>query len=114
MNLKELTRIARETGAAAQAKANRIKGWNLVCCLYSEARSTEEDLAHAYAVEAREVCFNGLRLICARAEAGLRGNIKRYERLGRVIEQLSEREQYLASLCREAIKKTKAGKEQAR
>jgi hypothetical protein len=113
MSIQEITRIAEETGATAQSKANRIKGWNLICCLYSESRSREEDLIHAYAVEAREVCIAGLRLVYARAEAGLRGNKERYERLGRTIEQLFEREMYLSSLCRESIKKTKAGKEVA-
>lgn len=106
-NIKELTRIAEEIGAEAQVKANRVKGWNLICCLYSESRSAEEDLAHAYAVEARDLCILGLRLTCARAEAGIRGNQKKYERLTKAIEEITKREMHLSALCRESIREAK-------
>lgn len=104
MKISELTRIAEEVGAEALTKANRVKGWNLICGLYSEPHSPDEDLAHAYASEARELSLHGLRLTCARAEAGLKGNSKRYDSLTKAIEEISKRERHLSALCREAIR----------
>ena len=114
MEIKYLTKIAEEVGAEAKAKANRVKGWNLICCLYSEARNAEDDLAHAYATEARSLSLLSLRLTCAKAEAGLRGNTKRYERLTKAIEEVTKREMRLSALCHEAIKAAREADEKAK
>ena len=65
MTIQELTRIAGDISSKAQSLEKRIKGWNLICGLFSEPRSTEEDLAHAYAAEAREVCLTAMRICYA-------------------------------------------------
>lgn len=111
MTIPEITRIAEEVGAEVKAKANRVRGWNLICALYSESRSSEEDMAHAYAMEARSLSLLGLRLVCARAEAGLRGDMKKYARLSKAIDEVAKREMYLSSLCHEAIKTANTRKE---
>ena len=111
MTILETTRIAEEVGAEAKAKANRVRGWNLICALYSESRSSEEDMAHAYASEARSLSILGLRLTCARAEAGLKGDLKKYARLGKAIEEVTKREMYLSSLCHKAIQTASDRKE---
>jgi len=114
MDIKNLTKIAEEVGAEAVAKANRVKGWNLICCLYSESHSSEDDLAHAYATEARSLSLLSLRLTCAKAEAGLRGNTKKYERLTKAIEEVTKREMRLSALCHEAIKAAREADEKAK
>lgn len=114
MDIKELTKIAEDIGATAAAKANRVKGWNLICCLYSEPRTAEDDLAHAYATEARSLSLLSLRLTCAKAEAGLRGNTKKYERLTKAIEEVTKREMRLSTLCHEAIKAAREADEKAK
>lgn len=114
MDIKNLTKIAEEVGAEAVAKANRVKGWNLICCLYSEPRTAEDDLAHAYATEARSLSLLSLRLTCAKAEAGLRGNTKKYERLTKAIEEVTKREMRLSALCHEAIKAAREADEKAK
>ena len=114
MDIKNLTKIAEEVGAEAVAKANRVKGWNLICCLYSESRSSKDDLIHAYANEARSLSLLSLRLTCAKAEAGLRGNTKKYERLTKAIEEVTKREMRLSALCHEAIKAAREADEKAK
>ena len=114
MDIKNLTKIAEEVGAEAVAKANRVKGWNLICCLYSEPRTAKDDLAHAYATEARSLSLLSLRLTCAKAEAGLRGNTKKYERLTKAIEEVTKREMRLSALCHEAIKAAREADEKAK
>lgn len=109
MEIKDLTKIAEEVGAAAAAKANRVKGWNLICCLYSEPRTAEDDLAHAYANEARSLSLLNLRLTCAKAEAGLRGNTKKYERLTKAIDEVTKREMRLSALCYAAVNAAREG-----
>ena len=104
MEIYDLTRIAGEVGAEVMTRAERVKGWHLIAELYCEPRNAEDDLVHAYASEARSLSLLSMRLTCARAEAGLRGNTKKYERLSKALDELSKREQNLSTLCREAIK----------
>lgn len=87
-----------------------LKGWNLIGGLFSEARTSEEDIAHALAVEGRELVKNSLRLTFALGEAAMRGDAKRVERLVHVLDQLDSRESRLAGLCQNAIRQTE-GKE---
>ena len=109
MDIKELTKIAEDIGTTAAAKANRVKGWNLICCLYSESRSSKDDLIHAYATEARSLSLLNLRLTCAKAEAGLRGDTKKYERLAKAIDEVTMREMRLSALCHAAINAAREG-----
>ena len=109
MDIKELTNLAEDIGTTAAAKANRVKGWNLICCLYSESRSSKDDLIHAYANEARSLSLLNLRLTCAKAEAGLRGNTKKYERLTKAIDEVTKREMRLSALCHAAINVAREG-----
>ena len=85
MTIQELTRMAGDISSKAQSLEKRIKGWNLICGLFSEPRNTEEDLAHAYAAEAREVCFTAMRICYAWGLAGFKGNIERFHRLGNIL-----------------------------
>ena len=109
MDIKELTNIAEDIGTTAAAKANRVKGWNLICGLYSESRSSKDDLIHAYANEARSLSLLSLRLTCAKAEAGLRGNTKKYERLTKAIDEVTKREMRLSALCHAAVNAAREG-----
>lgn len=108
MSIQEITRIAEDMASKAPHLAQRIMGWNLICGLYSEPRSHEEDMVLAYAHQAREICVRTLYLTCARAQAGLKDNLARYERLGQILTDLKIREQLLSSLCRAAIRRRKA------
>lgn len=107
MNRLTYTRIAGDISSKAQSLEKRIKGWNLICGLFSESRSSEEDLVHAYAAEAREVCIAAMRICLARGMSGFKGNIKRYQRLGNILSELHEREMRLSHLCRQAIQTSK-------
>lgn len=107
MTIQELTRIAGDISSKAQSLEKRIRGWNLICGLFSEPRSTEEDLAHAYAAEAREVCIAAMRICFAWGLSGFKGNIERYHRLGDILAGLHERERRLSDLCRKAIQASK-------
>ena len=108
MTIQELTRMAGDISSKAQSLEKRIKGWNLICGLFSEPRNTEEDLAHAYAAEAREVCFTAMRICYAWGLAGFKGNIDRFHRLGNILVGLHEREMRLSDLCRQAIQASKS------
>lgn len=108
MTIQELTRMAGDISSKAQSLEKRIKGWNLICGLFSEPRSTEEDLAHAYAAEAREVCLTAMRICYAWGLAGFKGNIERFHRLGNILAGLHERERRLSDLCRKAIQASKS------
>ena len=108
MTIQELTRMAGDISSKAQSLEKRIKGWNLICGLFSEPRNTEEDLAHAYAAEAREVCFTAMRICYAWGLAGFKGNIERFHRLGNILAELHEREMRLSDLCRKAIQASKS------
>ena len=108
MTIQELTRMAGDISSKAQSLEKRIKGWNLICGLFSEPRNTEEDLAHAYAAEAREVCFTAMRICYAWGLAGFKGNIERFHRLGNILAGLHEREMRLSVLCRKAIQASKS------
>lgn len=90
--------------------ARSLEGWNLLACLFSESRTTEEDLTHALAIEARELVRSSLRLTFALGEAGMKGDGKRFSRLLGILDQLDARERRLAFLCRSCIQST-AGKE---
>ena len=108
MTIQEITHIAEVMGAKTPHLAQRIMGWNLICGLYSEPRSHDEDKVQAYAHQARELCIRIFYLTCAQAQAGIKNNIARYKRLGLVLDNLKIREQLLSSLCRAAIRNGKA------
>ena len=95
-------------------RAERVKGWHLIAELYCNPHTAEDDLVHAYASEARSLSLLSLRLTCARAEAGLRGNTKKYERLSKALDELTKREQNLSTLCREAVKAAREASRKAK
>lgn len=86
------------------------RGWNVLCAVNEQPRNEQEDIAHALAVEGRELVKNSLRLTFALGEAAMRGDAKRVERLVHVLDQLDSRESRLAGLCQNAIRQTE-GKE---
>lgn len=97
------TRIAGDTSHRLGELTKSLKGWNLLVGLYEDTRSSQDDLIHAYAVEARELVLLSLRLTFELGTAGLQGNKSRFDHLLKRLEELDERERKLAVLCRDVI-----------
>lgn len=68
-----LLQIIEDTQHRLGELTKSLKGWNLIGGLFSEARTSEEDIAHALAVEGRELVKNSLRLTFALGEAAMPG-----------------------------------------
>lgn len=99
------TRIAEDTSRRLGELIKSLKGWNLMTGLYEETHSTQDDLIHAYANEARGLVLISLRLTFELGAAGIRGDTRRFNRLLQKLDQLDKREKklgtlYLESMCR--------------
>ena len=106
MTIQEIIRIVKAVSSKAQSLDKRIRDWNLICGLFSESQNSDEGLAYAYAVKAREICLLSMRVCFVWGLAGLKGDIKRFNRLGNRLFGLHEREICLSHLCRQAINKS--------
>lgn len=103
--MKNKTRIAEDTSHRLGELTKSLKGWNLIAGLFEYTRSSQDDLIHAYAREARELVLLSLRLTFELGSAGIKGNKSRFDHLLKRLEELDEREQKLADLCREVMRR---------
>ena len=98
--LASKTRIAEDTSRRLGELVKSLKGWNLITGLYTERNSTQDDLIHAYGIEARDVVLLSLRLTFELGAAGLKGHTGRFNNLLRRLDGLDARERNLAKACR--------------
>ncbi len=97
------TRTTAEIIGQLSEHRKQLEGWKLVVGLYSERRSTEEDLIHAYAVEACELMQRAMRMLFELGAASIMQQRSSCEHLRRCIAEHDERAVVLAKLCRQVL-----------
>lgn len=98
-----LSKIASDAVARLTELKDSLRGWIVLCSVHEPPKNGDEDIAHALAVEGRELVIKSLRLTFELGAAGLRGNKSRFDQLLKRLEELDERERKLAVLCREVM-----------
>ena len=99
------SKIASDTVARLTELKDSLRGWNVLCSVHEPPKNGDEDIAHALAVEGRELVMKSLRLTFELGAAGMKENKSRFEHLLKRLNELDEREKKLASFCREVMRR---------